>query len=180
MKQEIELFNREKTARVKQEKRKATSGLQPIENAPPPVVAGYTMDDLNRRLGGIRVPTLPRMLAALMNDIADQAGLTGGAVHSHSDLPVTAAGIKVCSLNVGYNLIDVRDPSFSSEGGAHAIAAEIRTTETRLFDPNHGEWVSVPPDNAWTSFSVELGNLLLKYKLRAVNTLSVLHFKLPP
>ena len=162
MKQEIERFNREKAALLKQQKRRATNMSEMLanENAPPPVVPGYTDDDLNRRLGGIRVPTLPRVLEALMADIADQGGLASGSVHIHSNVASTAAAQHVCSLGVGYNLIDVRDRSLASEGGAHAIAAEIRINETRLFDPNHGEWISVPPVNAWSSFGTQLNFLL--------------------
>lgn len=181
MKQEIERFNAEKAALLKQQKRRATnlSELLATESAPPPVVPGYTDDDLNRRLGAIRVPTLPRVLEALMADIADQSGLATGAVHIHGNVSSTAAAQHVCSLNVGYNLIDVRDRSLASEGGAHAIAAEIRMSETRLFDPNYGEWVSVPPVSAWSSFGTQLNFLLQQvYELASVTTLSVIHFKL--
>ena len=50
--------------------------------------------------------------------------------------------------------------------------------ETRLFDPNYGEWMSVPPESAFTSFGVQLGSLVREYGLDSVTTLSVIHFKL--
>jgi len=180
MKQEIQRFSQEKAALLTQQQRRAPNMSAPLaaDEAPPPAVPGYTEADLERRLGAIHVPTLPRMLEAVMNDIAGQANLSG-AVHTHGNAQSTAAAHKVCSLNVGYNLVDVRDRSLASEGGAHAIAAEIRMNETRLFDPNWGEWVSVPPGNAWSSFGTQLNFLLQNiYELESVNTLSVIHFKL--
>jgi hypothetical protein len=64
-------------------------------------------------------------------------------------------------------------------GGAHAIAAEVRVGETRLFDPNAGEWLSEPPGNAWEALGTLLQFLLKSvYELRAVRHLSVIHF--PP
>jgi Yersinia/Haemophilus virulence surface antigen len=180
MQQETERFNREKVTLIKQQNRRATTmtELLATDGAPPPEIPGHTADDLERRLGGIYIPTLPRMLEALMNDIASQGGLTGGSVHSFSDVQATAAPIQVLSLRAGYNLIDLRDRSLAREGGAHAIAAEIRMDETRLFDPTYGEWMSVPPESAFTSFGVQLGSLVREYGLDSVATLSVIHFKL--
>jgi hypothetical protein len=180
MEQAIERFNRDKDALVARHKR---AGRTHSELLTPGMAQRYTPDgyapaDLDRILTGIHIPTLPRMLEALMKDIEEHDGLDG-ALHLDRGVPANRAGIKVCTLSKGYNLIDVRDSNLTREGGAHAIAAEIREGETRLFDPNHGEWVSVPPDNARSSFGTLLHFLIEReYGLRSVQYLSVIHFPL--
>jgi hypothetical protein len=178
MAQELDRFNQEKTALVKQQRRRATNkaALVAADDASP-AIPGYSNDDLVRRFSQIDVPSLPRMLDAVRKDIAGQANLVG-AVHSYDAVQSTAAGAQVCSLDVGYNLIDVRDSHLAEGGGAHAIAAEISSNETRLFDPNYGEWLSVPPTNARTSLSTQLGFMLQSiYSVSSIQTLSVIHFR---
>lgn len=180
MEREIRKFHGEREALVKQQRRRATnmSDLLASNDAVASAPAGYSDADLQSRLNRIHIPTLPRMLEALMNDINEHGGLDG-AVHIFNDVAPEHAAHKVCGLGAGYKLIDVRDPDLSSEGGAHAIAAEVRVGETRLFDPNAGEWLSEPPGNAWEALGTLLQFLLKSvYELRAVRHLSVIHF--PP
>lgn len=112
-------------------------------------------------------------------DEKQQHGGLDGSLHLDRNVSVDRASLNVCTLGKGYNLIDVRDSSLTDEGGAHAIAAEIRESETRLFDPNYGEWASVPPGNPSSSFGSLLNFLLQSiYRLGSVQYLSVIHFPL--
>jgi Yersinia/Haemophilus virulence surface antigen len=180
MEQAIKRFNAEKqelVARHKRAGRTLSELLQPgMDQAYTP--GGHSPADLDRILAGIRIPTLPRMLGAVMSDIEEHGGLDG-SLHLDRNVSSDRAQLNVCTLGSGYNLIDVRDSSLTGEGGAHAIAAEIRESETRLFDPNYGEWASVPPGNPRSSFGALLNFLLQSiYRLGSVQYLSVIHFPL--
>lgn len=183
MEQERQRFEADKQAALKRQRRMVTGAAAlnaaaaatvPAEPTP----AGYSPTDLDARLSRVYVPTLPRMLDALRKDIEEQSGLDG-AVHTYNDVAPAHVAHKVCALGTGYKLIDVRDPGMASEGGAHAIAAEIRFEETRLFDPNAGEYKSEPPGNAWEAFGALVSFLLGSgYGLQSIRYLSVIHFPL--
>ena len=180
MEQALRRFNGEKQDLVTRHKRAArTLGqLQQPGMDQPYTPPGYTQGDLDQILAGIRIPTLPRMLSALMRDIEEHGGLDG-SLHLDRNISVDRAPRSVLALGNGYNLIDVRDPSLAEGGGAHAIAAEIREAEVRFFDPNHGEWASVPPGDPQSSFGAFLTFLLQSiYELGSVRYLSVIHFPL--
>jgi hypothetical protein len=180
MEQAIKRFNAEKQELITRQKRAARtlSELQQPGMAQRYTPAGYAPGDLNQILAGIRIPTLPRMLGALMSDIEEHGGLDG-SLHLDRNVSVDRAPLNVRRLGKGYNLIDVRDSSLTDEGGAHAIAAEVRESEIRFFDPNHGEWASVPPGEPPSSFDALLAFLLRSiYGLGSVQYLSVIHFPL--
>jgi hypothetical protein len=181
MEQEARKFEAEKLQLVKRARRMVTAaasvnaagiGASPPEATP----AGYSPADLQARLARVYIPTLPRMLEALMKDISEHSGLEG-TVHTYDNVSPDHAAQKICALGSGYKLIDVRDASLSSEGGAHAIAAELRDGDARLFDPNVGEFAYEPPGGAWDLFSALVQFLLRKiYELSSIRYLSVIHF----
>jgi hypothetical protein len=176
-------FEADKQAAIKRQRRMVTSAAAQSAAAAAtlpaePTPAGFSPADLDARLSRVYVPTLPRMLEALKKDIDEQGGLDG-AVHTYNDVAPVHVAHRICALGTGYKLIEIRDPGMASEGGAHAIAAEIRFGETRLFDPNAGEYRSEPPGNAWESFGAQVSFLLGSgYRLQSIRYLSVIHFPL--
>jgi hypothetical protein len=185
MEKQRQLFAAEKQAAVKRQRRMMTgSAAVQAASAPAaatavePVPAGFAPADLDARLNSVYIPTLPRMLDALRNDIEEQGGLDG-AVHTYDDVAPARAAHMICALGAGYKLIEIRDEAFTREGGAHAIAAELRPGQARLFDPNVGEYESQPPGSAWESFGALVTFLLgSAYKLASIRYLSVIHFPL--
>jgi hypothetical protein len=171
-------FNRQKDELVRKDRRRAVrvdfADATLAQGYTPP---GYSSADLERQLAQVRIPALPRMLDAVMRDVSEHGGLAG-SVHTTRSIPSSGAGAVVCGLGKGYKLIVARDVGLAGEGGAHALAAEIREDESRLFDPNYGEWKSEGVGVA-ASFNLLMHFLLERvYKLGQVDYLSIIHFPL--
>jgi hypothetical protein len=183
MKEETERFEKEKQAALKHNRRVVTSAaaLSAAAAAAMPAEAtpnGYSAADLDARLSRVYIPALPHMLDALRKDIEEHGGLDG-SVKTYNDVASGHVAHKVGELGPGYKLIVVRDAAMTSEGGAHAIAAELRDDEARLFDPNLGEFESRPPGNPSESLNILIQWLVgTAYELPTVRYLSVIHFPL--
>jgi hypothetical protein len=176
-------FEKDRRAAIVHQRRRVTSSaaIAAAAAAPAaadPMPAGFSPDDLDARLRRVYVPTMPRTLQALCNDIEEHGGLEG-SIHTYEDVSPAHAAHRICALGAGYKLIEIRDSKLTSEGGAHAIAAELRAGEARLFDPNAGEYKSEPPGSAWEAFGALVQFLLgTGYGLDAIRYLSVIHFPL--
>jgi hypothetical protein len=118
------------------------------------------------------------MLEALMKDIASQGGLTRRQRAQLQRRAGDAAPVQVLSLRAGYNVIDLRDRS--PQRARRCARDRRRDTHggNAAVDPNYGEWMSVPPESAFTSFGVQPRFAGAGVRTGLGDDAVVIHFKL--